>query len=174
MVMKQSELSQRFYKKQKLQKFANKIIEEWQKIPNPQHTLQDIKNNIDTICQLPRKWDNADYNTAMQKLDSFRTELQSATLPISNIPKLTDLIIASLNMINASALDKGSALLNAFYRTQGFNALEELSEYLNNIIKQEHERRTVTASFQGYYDPRQIPDKNNETEISKNNLKFKL
>ena len=73
-------------------------------------------------------------------------------------------------MVSASAQDKGCALLNAFYRTQGFNALEELSEYLNNIIKQEHERRTITASFQGYYDPRQVPDKNNETEISKNIL----
>lgn len=174
MTMKQAELSQRFYKKQKLQKLATKILENWQKNPNSHHSLQDVKYHIDRICELPRKWNDADYENAVQQLSDFGLELRTASIPITNIPKLTDLIIASLNMVNASSIDKGGALIDAFYRTQGFNALEELSEYLNGVIKQEHERQTVTASFQGYYDPRQIPASGNATQIPLKKDNFRL
>lgn len=174
MVMKQAELSQRFYKKQKLQKLADKILADWQRNPNPHHSMQDIKNHIDAICELPRKWNDNDYELVIKRLENFKLELHNTTVPVTNIPKLTELIIASLNMVNASAKDKGNALIDAFYRTQGFDALEELNEYLNNIIKQELERRTVTASFQGYYDPSQIPAGGTGTQIPLNKDNFKL
>lgn len=175
MVMKQAELSKRFYKKQKLQKLANKILDNWQRNPNTSHSIQDIKQQIDTICDLPRNWGDAEYENALQALESFKADLHSAPLSVSNIPKLTDLIIASLNMVNAGAEDKASAIIDAFYRVQGFSALENLYEYLGEIIKQEHDRQTVAASLHGYYDPSAVPPTDDKkTRISSDRVKFKL
>ncbi len=174
MVMKQAELSKRFYKKQKLQKLANKILEDWQRNPNSSHSIQDIKQQIDNICDLPRSWGDAEYEKALNALESFKADLHSAPLAVSNIPKLTDLIIASLNMVNAGAQDKASAMIDAFYRVQGFSALENMYEYLGDIIKQEHDRQTVVASLQGFYDPSNVNTDDKKTRISSDRVKFKL
>lgn len=166
MVMHQAELSQRFYKKQKLQKLATKILDDWQRNPSSGHSLQDVRNQIENICTLPRGWTEADYNQALQTLDSFKVELQSNPILNSNIPKLTNLLIASLNMVNAGSEDKANALIDAWYRSQGFNGLESLYECLERVIKAEHDRQRVAASLQGYYDPRNVAS-NNNTQITK-------
>lgn len=166
MVMQQAELSQRFYKKQKLQKIANKLLEDWQRNPATSHSLQDVKNQISNICTLPRGWTDQDYEQALQTLDTLKIELQTTPIFNSNIPKLTDLLIASLNMVNAGSEDKAGALIDAWYRTQGFNGLETLYDSLEKIIQAEHDRQRMAASLQGYYDPRNVAS-NNNTQITK-------
>ncbi len=173
MALTQVELSQRFYKKQKLQKAANKLLAEWERNPQRHHSLQDIRLRISRICNLPRGWTETDYQKALQQINFLERELQSNPSIVSAIPKLTDLIVASLNIINAGPQDKASALIDAFYRTQGFAAVEDLYEHLGKIIKEEKDRQTVVAHMQGFYDPSALPGTAN-TQLPKDNIKFRL
>jgi len=173
MALKQIELSQRFYKKQKLQKLADKLLSEWERNPNKHHSMQDIRMRINRICDLPRGWSDNDYENALKQIDSLEQELQSAPSIVSTIPKLTDLIISALNIVNAGPQDKASALIDAFYRTQGFSAIEDMYNSLGKVIKEEKDRQTVAAHMQGFYDPSNLP-KTDDTQLPKNNVKFKL
>lgn len=173
MALKQVELSQRFYKKQKLQKLAEKLLAEWERSPQRHHSVQDIRLRVNRICGLPRGWSKDDYDEALKQLQLLERELQSSPSIISTIPKLTDLVIASLNMVNAAPRDKASALIDAFYRTQGFNAVEDMYTYLGKIIKEEKDRQTIAARLQGFYDPANIPSAVG-TELPRENIKFKL
>jgi len=173
MALKQVELSQRFYKKQKLQKFADKLLAEWERNPHQHHSIQDIRLRVNRICDLPRGWSEDDYNNALKQLQILERELQSTPSIMSAIPKLTDLVIASLNMVNAGPQDKASALIEAYYRTQGFNAVEDMYNYLGKIIKEEKDRQTIAAHLQGFYDPSNLPGADG-TELPRENIKFKL
>jgi len=173
MALKQIELSQRFYKKQKLQKLADKLVAEWERNPHRHHSLQDIRLRISRICNLPRGWTENDFENALKQMQLLERELQTSPSITSTIPKLTDLIIASLNMVNAGPQDKASALIDAFYRTQGFNAVEDMYNYLGKIIQTEKDRQTVAAHLQGFYDPSNLPGAAG-TELSPENIKFTL
>ncbi len=173
MALTQIELSQRFYRKQKLQRAADKLLAEYERNPQRHHSLQDIRLRLGRICNLPRGWSETDYQKALQQINFLELELQSNPSVASAIPKLTDLVIASLNIVNASPKDKASALIDAFYRTQGFAAVEELYEHLGKIIKEEKDRQSVIAHIQGFYDPSTLPG-TADTQLPKENIKFKL
>ena len=178
MSLKQAELSQRFYKKQKLQKLAAKIMQEWEQNANSRHNAQEVRQHLKQLCGLPRGWQESEYTAALQALENFRSELKTSLPELrgsTRLPGLTNLLSAALNAVEGRSSDKAGALIDAFYRTQGFTALEFLLEELTIVIKQERNRQAALAQGTSFYDPTKLPGSNdNSTRLTQNSIKLTL
>lgn len=178
MPLNQAELSQRFYKKQKLQKLAARIMREWEQTPNTRHTAQDVRQHLEQLCSLPRGWQEPEYEAALLALEQFHNELKTALPELrgsTRLPGLTNLLSAALNAVEGRSADKAGALIDAFYRTQGFTALEFLQEELTVVVERERNRQAALAQGTGFYDPAKLPGSDNSTtRLTQNSIKLTL